>query len=89
MIARHKKHKLYYLLLSFFLILSAFFILQLSFYKQLQFSVVVLTGMLYVAVGIIHHLVDHNISAKIVLEYVLIGSLGITIMLFFLRGVGL
>ena len=52
--------------------------------KQLQMAVIILTTFFYVAWGIVHHLINHDLTTKIVVEYVLIGSLGLTIILFIL-----
>lgn len=66
--------------------LAIFVVSQLSFDKQLQGIMVVLTCLFYVGWGIIHHAVHHDLSARIVVEYILIGSLGMSITLFLLRG---
>jgi hypothetical protein len=34
----------------------------------------------------LHHAGNHTITAKIVIEYILIGSLGLTVILFLLKG---
>lgn len=53
--------------------------------RQLQMGIVLLTTFFYVAWGILHHLLNHDLSLKIVLEYVLIGSLGLAVILFLLK----
>lgn len=47
---------------------------------------VVITSLFYVGWGILHHFVHHDLNAKIVVEYVLIGSLGMTVVLFIIKG---
>lgn len=74
-----KKHIRYYLSLGV-LFLSAFIlVLALSSSTQLQFVVVILTTVLYVILGVLHHIEHHSVSVKIVLEYVLFAGLGIAI----------
>lgn len=52
--------------------------------KGLQIMLVVLTVLSYVSWGIIHHLINHDLYIKIVVEYILIGVLGLTIVFFIL-----
>lgn len=81
-----QKHLLYYFFLTAILILGIFFSVQFSYNKQLQMLMVVITSLFYVGWGILHHYVHHDLNAKIVIEYVLIGSLGMTIVLFIIKG---
>ncbi len=53
---------------------------------QLQTGIVVLMAFFYVILGILHHYLDHNITVKIVVEYVLMSSIGIAIFFFFVKG---
>lgn len=53
---------------------------------DLQMAGVVLTTFCYVGWGIFHHLINHDLTAKIVIEYVLVGSLGVAIVFFLLKG---
>lgn len=80
------KHTGYYLSLVAILFFGFFLFLQSSYDKNLQILIMYLTGVFYAGWGIIHHLVHHDLNLKIVIEYVLIGSLGVTIMWFFLKG---
>lgn len=84
---RIKEHIAYYISLSAVLALGVIFSLQMSYSKQMQLLVVVITTFFYVTIGIIHHRANHDLTVKIVIEYVLIGSLGMTIISFLLRGV--
>ncbi len=85
MIQRLKQNKLYYLFL--FLILAVSFILFLSFAPnaQLQLATVVLAACCYIGFGLFHHHLRGDVTAKVVIEYVLIGALGITIVFFYLK----
>lgn len=49
----------------------------------------VLVGMLaffYVVWGILHHLVHHSVTLRIVLEYVVVALLGVAVVFFILNG---
>ena len=80
------KHRWYVSSLIVVFGLSAFLISQLSYSKQIQVAIVIGIGVFYETRGILHHHLHHEIHTKIVIEYILIGSLGMTIALFFLKG---
>ena len=40
----------------------------------------------YMILGILHHFVNHELTAKIMVEYILIGALGISIVFFIIVG---
>lgn len=83
-------HALYYLFVGIVILLGLFAVLSNEHDKGLQMVIVVLMAFFYVASGVIHHLLSHDITAKIVVEYVLIASVGIAIVFFILRaGFGL
>ena len=79
-----KTHIGYYI--SLFLILAfGFLLVFLAFPNRgLQMIIVVLTTFFYISWGIVHHLINHDLHAKIVVEYMLVGILGLTIVLFIL-----
>ncbi|OGH03101.1 MAG: hypothetical protein A2798_01580 [Candidatus Levybacteria bacterium RIFCSPHIGHO2_01_FULL_37_17] len=52
----------------------------------LVFTVLILTVVFYVIWGIAHHKINHDLSTKILLEYLLIGFLGISIIFFIIVG---
>lgn len=58
--------------------------LQFSYSKQVQMLIVVMTTFLYVGIGLFHHKQNHDLATKIVVEYTLIGALGMTIVSFIL-----
>ncbi len=80
------KHLGYYVPLAGMLLFAIFIIPRLSYARQLQMILVVAIAIFYVVWGILHHIIHHDISTKIVIEYILIGSLGMTIILFLLKG---
>lgn len=83
---RVKKHLFYYISLLAVIVLGIILALQFSYSKQAQMLIVVITTFFYVGLGILHHRENHDLTAKIVVEYTLIGGLGMTIVSFFLIG---
>ncbi|MBI2431161.1 MAG: hypothetical protein HYV39_04045 [Candidatus Levybacteria bacterium] len=79
-----KSHIIYSIFLFIVVALGIVLALQFTNSKQMQMLVVVMTTFFYVAIGIMHHRENHDVTAKIVVEYILIGSLGMTIAFFFL-----
>lgn len=86
MIINIKKHLFYYLSLLGVVGLGIFLVLQTSYDKNLQSLIAAITVFFYIFWGSLHHYMDHDLTAKIVIEYILIGSLGMTIALFLLKG---
>lgn len=80
---RHIPH--YAVLLTIFLLvfLSRLF---LAFDERLMLTTLFLVAFLYVAWGILHHLLEHDLGVKIVIEYILIGSLFMLLSIIVLRG---
>ena len=76
------KHIFYYI--SLILILALGFLLSYinSSNRQLQILIVACTSLLYVSWGILHHFLTHDLNTKIVIEYILIGSIGLVIIFF-------
>lgn len=83
---RNKNHAAYYFLLSAVLLGGLSLILAVAPDRQSQMMIVVGLGFLYVLVGVIHHLINHDLVAKIVIEYVLIAALGIAAAFFIFKG---
>jgi hypothetical protein len=81
-----QKHLGYYLSLSAILILGLALILLTSPNLKLQSFVILLTVFFYILWGILHHLINHELSLRIVIEYVLIGALGLSILFFMMMG---
>lgn len=83
----HKKiqdHIPYILSLIIIVGLGLLLALQFSYSKQAQMLIVVIITFLYVGIGLFHHKQNHDLAAKIVIEYTLIGGLGMTIVSFIL-----
>lgn len=80
---RVAEHTIYYI--SLIIILSLSFLLAYSSSdKGFQIGVITAATFSYVLLGIMHHLMDHDLHAKIVVEYILIGTFGLTIIFFLL-----
>ena len=77
-----KDHLSYYISLALLMFLGGFLVVVSSPYVQLQIIFIVITAVFYIAWGIIHHMVHHDLHAKIVVEYVLIGGLVVAIAFF-------
>ena len=83
MLKRISEHTIYYLFLVIILSLS-FLLAYSSSDRGFQIGVVVAATFFYVLWGIIHHLMNHDLHMKIVIEYILIGAFGLTIIFFLL-----
>lgn len=81
-----KNHIAYYFLLSAILLGGLSLVFAVSPDRQAQMMIVVGMGFSYVLVGVIHHLINHDLVAKIVIEYVLIAALGIAAAFFIFKG---
>ncbi|MDO8657334.1 MAG: hypothetical protein Q7K55_01240 [Candidatus Levybacteria bacterium] len=80
-----KDHIVYYLSLFLILVLGLYLALRVFQDKRLQIYVIAGTVFLYVFWGIFHHYINHDLNRKIVVEYILMGALGLSILLFFVR----
>lgn len=83
---RFARHIWHYGALLAVLILGFFLTMQTASDKTLQLTIVLITTLFYIIWGLLHHLIEHDLTARIVVEYVLIGSLGASIVLFILLG---
>jgi len=81
-----KRHIIYYLFLLFFLGISIFLGFQTNYNRQLQTTILFLTGGGYILWGLLHHALHHDLDIKIMLEYVLMGVLGVAAVLLLLKG---
>ena len=86
MYKKFKKHLGYYISLIAILVLGLILILLTSPNIKTQAIMVFLTVFFYVLWGILHHLINHELTLRIVIEYVLIGALGMSILFFMLMG---
>lgn len=86
MIDNFNKHWGHYISLISILVLGLLLTSISSSNRHLQIGVVTLTALFYVLWGILHHLLNHDLNMKIVLEYILVGSFGLAIVVFLLKG---
>lgn len=86
MYKKFKKHLGYYISLSTILLLGLVLTFLATPNIQLQIIIILLTIFFYMVWGILHHLINHELTGKIMVEYVLIGTLGISILFFLLMG---
>lgn len=83
MLKRISEHAIYYI--SLLIILSLGFLLAYSSSDRgFQIGVIIAITFFYVLWGIMHHLMNHDLHPKIVIEYILIGAFGLTIIFFLL-----
>ena len=83
MLKRISEHAIYYIALL--IILSLGFLLAYSSSdRSWQIGVIIAITFFYVLWGIMHHLTNHDLHTKIVVEYILIGAFGLTIIFFLL-----
>lgn len=80
------KHIGYYISLIFILVVGFILVYVNSSDKSFQIEIVFVIVLFYVLWGILHHLLNHDLSVKIVIEYILIGCFGLGIILFLLKG---
>ena len=85
MVAKFNAHRDYYLILAGMQIVGFILVLYAHNDKQLVFSYVVLSTIFYIIWAYVHHFIHHDLSAKIVVEYAVMGALGIAAIFFFLR----
>jgi hypothetical protein len=81
-----QKHFLYYFFLLFLLASGIFLAVQAKYDRGLQITVLLSMALAYILWGVLHHLLHHDLTAKIVIEYVLVGLLGALTVLLMLRG---
>lgn len=84
-----KHHGKYYLTLLSLMTIGVIFAYYTREDKQLEMIVLITMAIVYILFGIIHHYLIHDFSSKIVIEYVAMGSLGLAIVLFIMKGTSL
>lgn len=78
------KHSAYYIFLAIILVVGFLLVATNNSNRSFQIGSVVATTFFYVIWGIIHHLINHDLNVKIVIEYILIGIFGLTVIYFLL-----
>jgi len=83
---KNNNHILYYIILFTIFSLGFLLIIYLSPQKDLQMITLIGLSVVYAAVGIFHHYLNHDLVLKIVVEYVLIAALGAAAAYFIFKG---
>jgi hypothetical protein len=81
-----RKHIFYYLSLLIIFSVGFFATVIVSPNLNYQKITISLTIISYVIWGIIHHYKNHELTTRIMIEYVLIGLLGLSIVFFLVEG---
>lgn len=86
MIKKHLlKHIHYYVALLVMQVIGFLVMLSLNGNHDLQITMIIVSTIGYVAWAILHQRLEHNLTSKIVVEYMLFGAFGIIVSLFFFR----
>jgi hypothetical protein len=93
MITKVKKHLKHHGTYHSGLFLFLFLGIVLAYYakENKQLEMILMIGMAsgYIIWGVIHHYLIHDLTSKIVIEYIALASLGLTIALFLVKGFAL
>lgn len=79
------KHLKYYAALFVMQIIGFFVLLSLSGNKDLQIAAIIISGIGYIAWAILHQYLEHSLTIKIVVEYLLFGTFGTVASLLFFK----
>lgn len=79
------KHLKYYIALLIMQVIGFFALLSLSGNKEFQITVIIVSGIGYIVWAMLHQYLEHSLTAKIVVEYVLFGTFGIVVSLIFFK----
>lgn len=79
-------HFEYYFFLLTVLVLGIFVVWRLGPDKNLQMLAFMILSILYAVIGIAHHLLNHDLVGKIMIEYILVASLGVAASFFIFKG---
>jgi phosphate/sulfate permease len=85
-VRKHKNHIIYYFSVLALISGGLALIIYLSPQRDLQMLVLMGVSIIYAILGITHHLLNHDLVFKIVLEYVVVATLGVAIAYFIFRG---
>lgn len=77
MISSIRKHLGYYITFTAVQLLGLLLVILAAGNRQVQQIAILGTAIFYFVFAIIHHMLDHDLTPKIVIEYALIGCLGL------------
>ena len=81
-----KKHLLYYISLITMLLLGLILVVLANPNLRLQMLIIFGIIILFILWGGAHHLKNHQLTGRIMVEYILVGLLGIAILFFMMTG---
>lgn len=81
-----KKHLGYYVSFLLILVGSIFLVSHANGDKNLILEFVGLFAFAYVVWGVLHHLVHHSVTLRIVVEYIVVALLGVAVIFFIING---
>ncbi len=79
-------HISHYLILFFIFLIVFLSRLLLGFNQNLLMEIFYLATLVYAGWGIIHHMLEHDFSLKIVIEYILIGAVALLLGIMAIKG---
>ncbi len=77
MIKIFKKHIGYYISFGFVQLLGLILVLLSAGNRQLQLFAILATTIFYFIFAVVHHILNHDLNTKIVVEYALMGCIGL------------
>ena len=81
-----KLHITHYLIILAILCLGISGAMLFAYNDLLQFLFIVTMAILYAVYGVVHHYLEHDLTIKIVIEYVLVALLIVAIFVFTFQG---
>lgn len=82
---RIKKHLEYYLSFIGIQMIGGLLILMNSQNRSVEIMLVLLMTTIYTSWSIIHQYIHHNLSTRVVFEYILMGGVGLSLFFFVLK----
>lgn len=80
-----RKHLKYYAALIIMQVIGFFVMLSLTGNREFQITVIITSGIGYAVWAILHQYLEHSLTTKIVVEYVVFGAFGIVASLLFFK----
>lgn len=80
-----RKHLTYYIIFASMQICGFFILLALTGFREMQILFILTSTFAYVAWAILHQYLEHSLTPKIMLEYILFGIFGILVSLIYFK----
>lgn len=81
MMQQSHKHILYYIAFTLVQVLCLTLVIMGSGSRELQMIAIIASAVFYFVFAMAHHILEHDLTGKIVVEYALIGCLGLAVSL--------